>query len=415
MTHSTHSTVILGGGFVGLFTALHLQQQNYPYPIILIDQTERFIFKPLLYEFFSGEMNDLQVCPRYDELLDTEKVNFIRDRVEAINLEEKTITLKSGNICTYNKLVIGLGNCSGYFGIEGAKEHTFSFRTRQDAIALKQQLHQCLQKASHLPDAQQRRHLLTIAIVGAGPSGVELAATLADLLPEWYRQYGGNGQEIRLLLINRGSTILEGDINSDLRQAAKTALTDKPISVELLLNTSVTKVQPGQLYYQSQQQTQTLDAATIVWTAGTKTHPLIQSLPIPDSHRDKKGRLLLAPTLQLPHFPDVFAGGDCGTILNHPLPPLGQVAHQQGTAIANNLQALADNKKPSHVEVDIKGSLLKLGLDEGAANLFEQYVLTGQSAHLIRQGRYLTLLPVPGHDFQATKEWLSEGVFSINL
>lgn len=86
MNHSSNSTVIIGGGFVGLFTALHLQQQNYPDPIILIDQTERFIFKPLLYELLSGEMDDFQVCPRYDKLLDPEKVQFICDTVEAINL-----------------------------------------------------------------------------------------------------------------------------------------------------------------------------------------------------------------------------------------------------------------------------------------------------------------------------------------
>lgn len=241
--------------------------------------------------------------------------------------------------------MIGLGSCSSYFGIEGAKEHTLSFRTRQDAITLKQHLQQCLQRGSEIQDSQQRRHLLTVAIVGAGPSGVELAATLADSLPQWYHQRGGNWAEIRLVLLNQDENILQGDINTELRQAAKTALTDKKVSVELLLNASVTKVQPRQLYYQYQEQTHTLEAATIVWTAGTQTHPLIHSLPIPESHRDKQGRLLLAPTLQLPHFPNVFVGGDCATILNHPLPPLAQVAYQEGTAIAQNLQALAHNQK----------------------------------------------------------------------
>lgn len=347
-------------------------------------------------------MDEFQVCPRYEELLQGETVNFIADTVEQIDLPQKKLELKSGQIYSYHNLVLALGSCSGYFGIEGAKENTFAFRTRQDAIALKEHLQQCLKQASGTLNYEQRRILLKVALVGAGPSGVELAATLADLLPQWYSQWGGNCLEISLVLLNRGEEILQGDINSQLQAAAQTALREKTVSVELLLNASVSKVNPQQLEYQRQGQTHILRAATIIWTAGSKTHPLIASLPIPDSHRDQKGRLLVAPTLQLPHFSEVFAGGDCAADLQHPLPPTAQVAYQQGAAIASNLQALAEGKRPTHAEIDLRGSLLKLGLDAGAANLFDQFVITGKSAHLIRQGTYLTLLPTPVHDFRAT-------------
>lgn len=184
MNYSTNSTVILGGGFTGLFTALHLQRLDYSRPVVLIDQTERFVFKPLLYEFLSGEMDEFQVCPRYEELLQGETVSFIADTVEQIDLPQKKLELKSGKIYSYHNLVLALGSCSGYFGIEGAKEHTFAFRTRQDAIALKEHLQQCLKRASQTLNYEQRRILLKVALVGAGPSGVELAATLADLLPQ---------------------------------------------------------------------------------------------------------------------------------------------------------------------------------------------------------------------------------------
>ncbi len=400
---------------MGLFTALHLQQQDYPYPVILIDQNDRFVFKPLLYEYLSSEMDDFQVCPRYEELLPEKGIKFVSDTVEQINLPQKTVTLKSGQTYAYHNLVLALGSCSSFLGIEGAKDHTFTFRTRQDAIALKQHLHQCLEQASYTSDAQKRRILLTFAIVGAGPSGVELTATLADMLPKWYSQWGGDFLEIRLVLLNRSGEILKGDINHHLRQAAKTALTHKTVSVELRLNASVTQVDPYQLQYQRHDQTETLKAATLIWTTGTKIHPLIDSLAIPDSHKSQKGRLKVAPTLQLPHFPEVFAGGDCAADLQHPLPPTAQVAYQQGAAIAHNLNALAHNKRPNHAEIHLRGSLLKLGLEEGAANLFEQFVMTGKSAHLIRQGTYLTLLPTSWRDFQATGEWLSEEIFQNAL
>lgn len=202
MNDSINPTLILGGGFTGLFTALHLSNQRYSGPTILIDQEWSFIFKPLLYEFLSGEMNVELVWPRYDELLDNSGVAFIRDTIQAIDLHQRQVRLTSGLCYTYSHLVLALGSTTGYFGIAGAKENSFAFRTGEDAspnvhtppwgIALGRHLRDCLQRASQTKDQEQRRTLLTVAILGAGRSGVELAATLADLLPNWYAPLGGN-------------------------------------------------------------------------------------------------------------------------------------------------------------------------------------------------------------------------------
>lgn len=106
MNQATNPTLILGGGFTGLFTALHLNRQNYERAIVLIDRQERFTFQPLLYEFFSEEMSATQVCPPYEELLSGTDVTFVRDTIEEINLEEQQVNLAFGLSYTYEYLVL---------------------------------------------------------------------------------------------------------------------------------------------------------------------------------------------------------------------------------------------------------------------------------------------------------------------
>jgi NADH dehydrogenase len=413
--HSAHQTVILGGGFAGLFTAIHLSKKGYSQPVVLIDTEERFTFKPLLYELLSEELSRNQVLPRFEKLLHGSGVKFVQDQVQAIDLPNRGVELAKGGRYAYNHLVLALGSVAGDFGIEGVNENTFPFRSGKNAIALKNHLRNRLKQATRTPDPQQRRYLLTVAVIGAGPAGVELAATLGDLLPHWYSEMGGNPEEIRLVLMNRGSQILKGDINRHMRPSARTALKKRSVPVEFLLGASVSAFTPQRVEFKRNNQNESLEAATMVWTTGTTTHPLIQSLPIPPSHRKKGGRLLVAPTLRLPHFPEVFAAGDCAADLQNPqiLPPNAQVAYQQGEAIAGNLLAISQGKPPTSAEVHLRGSLLKLGLGVARANLFENFVVTGKAAHLMRLGIYLTLLPNLAHNLEATTQWLNNESFNL--
>ena len=120
-------TIVLGGGFMGLFTALHLSQQNYPHPVILVDRQDRFVFKPLLYDYLTEEMSDNQVNPLFETLLEGSGVQFIQDTVKKIDLENRQVELANNNSTAYKYLVLALGSQTGYFGIEGAKEHTLPF------------------------------------------------------------------------------------------------------------------------------------------------------------------------------------------------------------------------------------------------------------------------------------------------
>ncbi|MDZ8137550.1 MAG: NAD(P)/FAD-dependent oxidoreductase [Nostoc sp. DedQUE04] len=413
--NSSRPTVIIGAGFAGLFTALHLRHQQDLHSIILIDPQERFVFKPMLYELLTGELSEDAVCPTYKELLQGSDINFVQDKVVAIDLQEKRLKLASGSDYIYGHLVLAVGSIQGYLGTEGAQKNAFAFRTQENAIALKRQLRECLQRASQTDDEIQRRSLLTFAVVGAGPTGVEMAATLADLLPDWYAQLGGDIRQIRIVLINHGKTILAGDVNAGLQSEALQAFRTRTVPVELILGVGVKAVAQDHLEYQPANSTEikTLLTQTTIWTAGTAVNPLIQNLKsqIPADHLDKHGLPLVTSTLQLLDFPEVFAAGDCANVQAQPLPALAQVAYQQGASIAHNLIALAKGASPSPAHVSLRGTLMKLGLGNGVASLFDKLQITGKPGDLIRSAVYLEMLPTPLHDFKATTEWLREETF----
>jgi NADH dehydrogenase FAD-containing subunit len=415
MNSSTYPTVIVGAGFTGLFTALHLRHQHYIHTIILIDPQERFVFKPMLYELLTGELTQDTVCPTYETLLQGSDITFVKDKVTAIDLHQKRLDLASGSHYTYQALVLAVGSVQGYLDTEGAPEHAFAFRTRENAIALERQLRDCLLRASQTSDEAQRRSLLTFAIVGAGPSGVEMAATLADLLPYWYAKLNGNIHEIRIVLVNHGKAILTGDVNAHLKEVALQAFKTRTVPVELLLGVGVKSVDADRLEYQPADSTElkTLLTQTTIWTAGTATNPLVQGLSsqIPSEHLDKHGLPLVTPTLQLLDFPEVFAAGDCADMQEKQQPALAQVAYQQGAAIAHNLVAFAKGTALKPARVALRGTLMKLGLNNGVANLFDKVQIDGKPGDIIRNAVYLEMLPTPLHDFKATTEWLKEEAF----
>lgn len=122
----------------------------------------------------------------------------------------------------------------------------------------------------------------------------------------------------------------------------------------------------------------------------------------------------MTSTLQLPDYPEVFAAGDCAAE-PEPLPPTAQVAYQQGGAIAENLYQMTRDRPPQPAEVNLRGTLLKLGLEDSAANLFGRFQVTGKLGHLIRQGTYLELLPTPVHNLKVTAQWFKDEIFQRHL
>lgn len=179
----------------------------------------------------------------------------------------------------------------------------------------------------------------------------------------------------------------------------------------MMMGAEVTAIRPHAVEYKRHGKIETLPASTAIWTTGTATHPLIKNLAVPNEHRDTRGRLQVSKTLQLLDFPEVFAGGDCAVVEDSSLPATAQVAYQQGATIAHNLRAMALDYQPKSLRVNNRGTLLKLGIDDAAASIYNTVEVAGEAAHLIRQGTYLELLPTPIHNFKATSEWLKDEVF----
>ncbi len=409
MRSTSETVIILGGGFAGLLTILHLQKQKYSGPVILIDAHDRFVFKPLLYELLTHEIHGEQICVPYDKLL-TRNTRFVQGFVESVDLPNRRVLLTSGEQFDYGNLVISLGGQTSYFDTPGAERYAFPFASDRDAIVLKKHLMDCVMKARVTEDPAVKQQLLTVAIVGAGPAGVELACTLADILPTWYDEMGDNYDDIRVVVLNRGHDILKGGVNERLRRIAQRALEERTIEVEKRFGVAIQEITQEGIGYAKEGQAEFLSAATVIWTAGTRPNGLLRTLAIEADQRDRDGRLRVSSTLQLRDFPEVFVGGDCAHVVDDPQPATAQVAYQQGKAIALGLVRLARGEVPKPARVQLRGTLLKLGMAEGGASLFDRIEVAGEVGRLMRQVAYLGLLPTPSHNLMQTTEWLADEV-----
>lgn len=371
--------VIVGGGFGGLYTALALAGKRQHPPLLLIEPNERFLFLPLLYELLSGELRSWEVAPRYDALLAGRGVAWLRDRVQSIDASASTLQTAGGRSLPFSRLVVATGGESESFGIPGVMEHAHFFRTLHDVERLRQ-----LVAALR----QRRTSLQRIAVVGAGPSGVELACKLADLL---------DGSAV-VELIEQGPSALPLS-KSFNREQAMGALQRR--DVRLRTGLGVTAVEPQQLRLSDGN---SLGVEATVWTAGLRLNPP----PItPAPPRDSRGRLLCGPELQLLQHPHLFAVGDVAALPDEPLPATAQVAFQQADCLADNLMRTEAGEPLRSFAFNDLGEMLSLGVGE-ATLTGKGVTLAGKAAFQIRRLAYLTRLPGTQHQLRVAAGWLAD-------
>ncbi|MDA7986585.1 MAG: NAD(P)/FAD-dependent oxidoreductase [Synechococcus sp. H1_metabat_bins_2.tsv.006] len=371
----TSPIVIVGGGFAGLYTALELARRPGHPPLLLVEPRDRFVFLPFLYERLSGELPLWQMAPRYDALLAGHGIGWQRDRVAAVEPDSCHVVLESGQRLHYSQLVIATGAKPDSFGIPGVEDHALRFHSLEDVEALRAQL----------PTIRNR-----VAIVGAGPSGVELACKLADLL---------RGQA-SVELIERGERCLP-QAKAFNRSQAELALQQR--DVRLRCQCGVQAVQAGQLTLQDAQgQSSTLAVDAVVWTAGQRT-----ALPAGALATDARGRLRCNASLQLESDSRIFSLGDTASVPHDPeLPATAQVAFQQAQLLARNLLLARENQPLEEFKWKDLGEMLSLGV--GDATLTGMgLTLAGSSAYQLRRWTYLTRLPGCRLPLQVAAGWLS--------
>lgn len=414
---------ILGGGFGGLYTALYLSHFSWVKSgrcqITLVEPKDRFLFSPLLYELLTGELKRWEIAPTYSKLLHSKNVRFCQQRVEAVNLRTREVKLVGGEKISYDNLVLAVGNQTRYADIRGI-ERALPFRTLADAELLNQRL--------RLLEATDRQRL-RIAVIGGGPSGVELACKLSDRL-------GKRGQ---VRLIERGEKILK-PYNRGLRGAAERALRKRRVQVDL--HTSVKALEApmeggrkheegsrdslkllsreegrqefsysffeqngvaGQrilLVREGKSFTQPVDL--VLWTAGTEMREWVNNL---DCQHGDRGQVLTRPTLQLVDYPEVFALGDLAEIRSQNLPATAQVAYQQASRAAKNIQAILKGQRLRSFRYLHLGDMLTLGKGAAIVSSFSINI-EGSLGSLLRRLIYIQRLPTLRHKLQVLKHLL---------
>ncbi|MDX6530756.1 MAG: demethylphylloquinone reductase [Blastocatellia bacterium] len=400
MTANNARILIIGGGFGGLFTALDLAGAG---DITLVNDEDHFLFKPMLYEYLSGEVEAWHIAPDCKELLD-EKVRFIRGTVTEIDLDAKAVNIAGrAEPLGYDVLVVAPGAVTNYAGVEGAEQFALPFRTLNDANRLRRRLTDALDHVQ--PDAapQDTRSALTFAVVGGGASGVELTTKMADLLRDAVKRRALKG-EPRVLIIEMADRLVPG-MGEELRRFVEDALHES--RVELHTQTRVVRVTETAITLEHNQQHTELETAGVVWVAGVRTSPLAESLKV---EKDRRGLLLVEHTLQVRGYPNVFALGDVA-FYPEVVPTLAgtaQLAMQESGLCASNVRAFIEGKPLKTKRFVELGEAVSLGT-EHAAVLSAGKVISGPLARQARFAMYTARLPTWHHRLKVGASWFFEG------
>jgi len=391
--------VILGGGFGGLFTALELAGAA---DVTLVTDEDHFLFTPMLYEYVSGEVQAWHIAPRYDELVD-ENVHVVQSTVTAVDLKSQSVSLANQQTLNYDVLVLALGGITNYVGVEGAEEFSKPFRKLKHADDLRALMIAALDRIPPDMPPQDVRRELTFAVVGAGASGCELSTKMADLLNDSFKRRALHG-EPRVLVIEMGDRVVPG-MGEQIREFVEDALHQS--RVEVHTKTRVVKVTQDGITFEHEGNQENLKTAAVVWTGGVKMNPVIEQL---DAEKNKRGLLIVKPTLQLSQHVNVFALGD---IAFYPdatptLAGTAQLAFQQASLAGSNIKNYLEGKEMKTKHFEELGEAISLGTERAA-------VLTGGKAFggaLARQARfalYTSRLPTWHHRLRVGASWFFEG------
>jgi NADH dehydrogenase len=351
-----HHIVIIGAGFGGLEAARHLAKGDVR--ITVIDRRNHHLFQPLLYQVATASLATSEIAWPIRSLLSRfQNVTTLLGTVTGVNTEAKTVSLDDARTIAYDTLIIATGARHAYFGNDAWEPYAPGLKTLEDATTIRRRILAAFEQAEWEPDAAERHRLLTFAIIGAGPTGVELAGTIAELAHETLRRDFRNidTREARVVLVEAGPRILAG-FTEDLSAYAERALTR--LGVEVRTGKAVS--QCGEAGIELGEEL--LPAATILWAAGVAASPAAEWLGAP---ADRAGRVLVAPDLTAPGHPDVFVIGDTAHVPTSDgkiVPGVAPAAKQEGRYAADTIAArLAGKPAPKPFAYRSDGNLATIG------------------------------------------------------
>ena len=356
--------VIIGAGFAGLETARGLAKA--PVRITLIDKNNHHLFQPLLYQVAIAGLLPSQIAQPVRTIFRRQKnLAFQMGEVTEINFEEKFVKM-NGSVIAYDYLVIAAGARTNFFGFDMLEKHGLQLKDLETAVTTRNHLLSMFEQASHEADPEKRKAMLTFVIVGGGPTGVETAGALAELITHVMRKDFPrlNLTETQVILLEAGPHLI-APYPDELRQATLRLLRNKKVDVRLN-----TKMQDFNGQRVTLGDGSVIESQTLVWTAGAKAAEIIETVP---AEKASMGRVRVTPTLSLSQFPEAFVIGDAAFLVNgngQPLPMLSTVAIQQGQATAKNIRLMMEGKEPKAFHYKDPGLLATVGRNAAVARIF---------------------------------------------
>jgi NADH dehydrogenase len=332
----------------------------------LIDKQNYHLFQPLLYQVAIAGLLPSQVAyPLRTIFRKQENITLQLGEVTQINLEARYVRM-NGSVIAYDYLVIAVGAETNFFGMDSIEQDGFQVKDINEAIRTRNHLLKMFEQASREADAEKRRALLTFVVVGGGPTGVETAGALAELIDHvMVKDFPDlDLHEARVILLEANDHLIT-PYPHKLRHATFDLLSHD--QVEILLNTKLVDFDGRTITLGDGRQIVT---HTLIWTAGIQAAPVLGSLGI---ERVGPGRVPVAPTLQVPQHPEVFVLGDAAYLVNgdgQPLPMLSTVAIQQGKVTARNIQRIIDGKRPEPFHYKDPGLLATIGRNAAVARIW---------------------------------------------
>jgi NADH dehydrogenase len=333
-----HHVVVVGAGFGGLELVKNLNFAGIR--ITLIDRRNHHLFQPLLYQVATTSLATSEIAWPIRHLLKSRKdVTTLLGEVVGVDKAGQRVLLADGSAIGYDTLVVATGARHAYFGHDEWEPFAPGLKTIEDATAIRRRILLAFEQAECDPDAERRKALMTLVIIGGGPTGVELAGTIAELARDTLRGEFRNIDtlEARVMLIEAGERILPG-FKPELSTYAKRALEKLGVTVEL--GKPVTECNADGVTYGGM----LLPSHTIIWAAGVAASPAAQWLDIPS---DRAGRAQILPDLTVPGHPEIFVIGDTAHVQwtdGKLVPGVAPAAKQQGWHVAASIKARLDGK-----------------------------------------------------------------------
>jgi len=408
--------VFVGGGFAGLYAAMGLDKTlgyHRDLEITVVDKRNYFLFPPLLPSVAAGAIETRQVTYPFRRIFEATNVVFRKETVLSIDTEKKCIRSRididndpeTGEIrvvqceTPYDVLVLAPGSETNTFGTKGVAEHAFFMRELGDATSVRNHIIDCFERAAREGSEARRKELLRFVIVGAGPTGVELASEVRDLVAHvlFNRYPEVSTDDVEVILVQSAPQILPGWNDAIVTRTRKQL---EALRIQVLTNKRVTAVDA---FCVSLGDGQRIETRTCVWCAGVKPSGLLAQTKLP---RDKSGRIPIDPDLRVPGHPDVLVLGDAAHFVDKgkPLPPLGQVAFQQGAHAAHTISALLRGKSTKPFRYFNFGSLVSVGEHFAAIELLG-IRLSGFVAWIIWRTLYLMKLVGFGNKLRVVLDW----------